>query len=145
MRRIFFILLSLFTLLPLSAQQTQDALYIYRNDGVFHGFFFADIEKIEFSKIDTLGVEHSDYVVQEVYALDSIYRIPISAIDSVCFVTPETKYKEGVVTSESTLWNYVIGSNDPLTCFTLSASTPASIVPKVGAKLAHTKATTHLP
>ena len=145
MRRIFFILLSLFTLLPLSAQQTQDALYIFRNDGGFHGFFFADIEKIEFSKIDTLGVEHSDYVVQEVYALDSIYRIPISAIDSVCFVTPETKYKEGVVTSESTLWNYVIGSNDPLTCFTLSASTPASIVPKVGAKLANTKATTHLP
>ena len=66
MRRIFFILLSLFTLLPLSAQQTQDALYIYRNDGKFNGFFYDDIEKIEFSRIDTLGVEHQDYVVQEV-------------------------------------------------------------------------------
>lgn len=145
MRRILFFLGALLALLPLSAQQTQDALYIYRNDGVFHGFFYADIEKIEFSKIDTLGVEHYDYVVQEVYALDSIYRIPLSAIDSVSFITPETKYQEGVVTSESTLWNYVIGSNDPLTCFTLSASTPAVIVPKVGAKLANTRATTYLP
>lgn len=145
MRRILFFLGALLALLPLTAQQTQDALYIYRNDGIFHGFFYADIEKIEFSKIDTLGVEHYDYVVQEVYALDSIYRIPISAIDSVSFITPETKYQEGVITSESTLWDYVIGSNDPLTCFTLSASTPAAIVPKVGVKLANTMATTYLP
>ena len=129
MRRLFLILGALFALLPMFAQQTQDALYIYRNDGGFHGFFFDDIDKIEFSRTDTLGVEHQDYVVQEVYALDSIYRIPISAIDSVCFVTPETKYKEGVVTSESTLWNYVIGSNDPLTCFTLSASSEDVVAP----------------
>ncbi len=52
MRRTFFILLSLFILLPLSAQQTQDALYIFWNDGKFNGFFYDDIEKIEFSRID---------------------------------------------------------------------------------------------
>ena len=71
--------LAMFSALPVSAQQTQDALYIYRNDGGFNGFFFADIDRIEYSKIDTLGVEQADYVVQEVYALDSVFRIPISA------------------------------------------------------------------
>ena len=144
MRRTLFIIAALLALLPLSAQQTQDALYIYRNDGGFNGFFFDDIEKIEFSRTDTLGIEHQDYVVQEVYALDSIFRIPISAIDSVCFVTPETKYQEGVTTVASTLWDYVIDS-DETTQFTLSPSTPASLIPKVGDKLANIQATPHLP
>lgn len=144
MRRIFFILLSLFTLLPLSAQQTQDALYIFRNDGKFNGFFYDDIEKIEFSRIDTLGVEHQDYVVQEVYALDSIFRIPINAIDSVSFVTPETVYKKDVINTTSDLWNYVIGS-DSVSWILLSPQTPAALIPMVGDKLACTKSREWLP
>lgn len=144
MRRIFFILLSLFTLLPLSAQQTQDALYIYRNDGKFNGFFYDDIEKIEFSRIDTLGVEHQDYVVQEVYALDSIFRIPINAIDSVSFIAPETVYKEDVINTMSDLWNYVIGS-DSVSRILLSPTIPAALIPMVGDKLACTKSREWLP
>ena len=114
MKRYISILVAVLALfsLPVSAQQTQDALYIYRNDGGFNGFFFSDIERIEYSKVDTLGVEQDDYVVQEVYALDTLYRIPLNAIDSVTFVTPETIYKKDVVhTTESDLWNYVIGSD----------------------------------
>ena len=145
MRRTLFIIAALLALLPLSAQQTQDALYIYRNDGGFNGFFFDDIEKIEFSRTDTLGIEHQDYVVQEVYALDSIFRIPISAIDSVCFVTPETKYKEDVkATNESELWSYVIGS-DSVKTLLLSPSIPASILPSVGDKLVSTDSRDYLP
>ena len=49
--------LAMFSVLPVSAQQTQDALYIFRNDGQFNAFFFGDIDRIEYSKIDTLGVE----------------------------------------------------------------------------------------
>lgn len=125
--------LAMFSVLPLSAQQTQDALYIFRNDGQFSSFFFGDIDRIEYSKIDTLGVEQADYVVQEVYALDSVFRIPISAIDSVAFVTPETKYKEGVIKIEENLRNFVTAV-DSLT-LTLAANTPENIVPKVGDKL----------
>ena len=55
--------LAMFSVLPMSAQQTQDALYIYRNDGGFNAFFFGDIDRIEYSKIDTLGVEQADYVL----------------------------------------------------------------------------------
>ena len=57
--------LSMLGIQTASAQQTQDALYIYRNDGGFNGFCFSDIERIEYSKVDTLGAEHDDYVVQE--------------------------------------------------------------------------------
>lgn len=111
----------------------QDALYIFRNDGGFDAFFYADIDHIEYSKIDTLDVEQADYVVQEVYALDTIYRIPISAIDSVAFVTPETKYKAGVTKMEESLRSYVT-SVDGMTLM-LAANTPGNLLPKVGDKL----------
>ena len=132
-------------LLPLNAQQKQDALYIYRNDGGFHGFFFGDIDRIEYSKTDTLGVEQDDYVVQEIYALDSLFRIPLSAIDSVTFVTPETVYKPDVVhTTESDLWNYVIGS-DSVSMLKLATNTPTGMIPKVGDKIVTTKSREFLP
>ena len=135
---------SLLTVQAQSKQPEQDALYIYRNDGGFNGFFYADIEKIEFSRIDLNGVEHDDYVVQEITALDSVYRIPISVIDSVAFVTPQTKYKEEVVTPSSDLWSYVVES-DTLTTIILSSSIPTALVPKVGDKLALTEARNYLP
>ena len=139
------LLAMLATTMPLAAQQaSQDALYIYRNDGKFHGFFYSDIERISYSNVDTLGVVHDDFVVQEIYALDSVFRIPVSAIDSVSFVTPETQYKPGVVTPESSLWDYVIAS-DSMTTITLSSKTPKSLVPKVGDKLANASATPYLP
>ena len=149
MKRYTFIILaavlSMLGIQTASAQQTQDALYIYRNDGGFNGFFFADIERIEYSKIDTLGVEQDDYVVQEVYALDTLYRIPLNAIDSVTFVTPETIYKKDVVhTTESDLWNYVIGS-DSATVLILASNTPAAMIPKAGDKIVTTKSRNFLP
>ena len=76
----------------LKAQTETDAFYIYQNDGHFDGFFYDDVIKISYSRLDTLGVEHSDYVSQEVITADSIYRIMLTAIDSVSFVQPEIKY-----------------------------------------------------
>ena len=123
----------------------QDALYIYRNDGGFNAFFFKDIDHIEYSKTDTLGIEHDDYVVQEVYALDSVFRIPVSAIDSVAFVTPKTQYKKDVAyTTESDLWNYVIAS-DSVSWILLRSNTPESMIPSVGQKLVTINQSTLLP
>lgn len=127
-------MLSLFCVQTSMAQATQDALYIFRNDGGFNAFFYADIDRIEYSKIDTLGVEQADYVVQEVYALDSVFRIPISAIDSVAFVTPETKYRSDAFVAEANLVNYVIAS-DSSTWFRVKKDTPNRLLPKVGDKL----------
>lgn len=133
--------------IPANAQApaVQDALYIYRNDGGFNGFFFGDIERFEYSRIDTLGVEHEDYVVQEIITADSIYRIPLSAIDSIGFVTPETVYKKDVThTTESKLWDYVTAS-DSATMIRLASNTPKELVPKVGDKLVTTKSREFLP
>ena len=100
------------TLSPLSIikAQTQDALYIFRNDGTFNAFFYADIIRIGYSNIDTLGVEHDVVVVQEIEALDTLYRIPLSAIDSVAFVTPENKVKADVTVMTSQFTDYIVAS-----------------------------------
>lgn len=69
----------------------QDAFYIYRNDGDFNGFFFDEVISMSYSKIDPQGVEHEEYVIQEIETADSIYRIPLCAIDSIGFQQPEIK------------------------------------------------------
>lgn len=128
-----------------SDEPVQDAMYVYRNDGKFHGFYNFEVLRVGFSKTDTLGREHLDYVVQEIETLDSLYRIPISAIDSVSFITPRTEYADGVkATTTSHLWDYVVAS-DSMTQFTLSASTPASLIPAVGDRLCTTKSRDYLP
>ena len=125
---------ALLVTLGAQAQTTQDALYIFRNDGGFNAFFFADIDSMRYSKVDTLGIEHDDYIVQEIFALDTIYRIPLDAIDSIAFVTPETKYKADVVRYDKTLLDYIIAS-DSLFWFQLAPTTPVSMIPKVGDKI----------
>ena len=131
-------IVALLLAMPLTAQAqqkaTQDALYIFRNDGVFHAFFYGDIDHFEYSKVDTLGVEQPDYCVQEVHALDSVFRIPLSAIDSVAFVTPETKYTAEAVIPDKSLLGYVVAS-DSMTWFRVKAETPSTLLPKVGDKL----------
>ncbi|MBP3227385.1 MAG: hypothetical protein J6M53_01225 [Bacteroidaceae bacterium] len=128
-----------------SDEPVQDAMYVYRNDGKFHGFYNFEVVRVEFSKIDTLGREHFDYVVQEIETLDSLYRIPISAIDSVSYVTPRTEYAPDVkATTTSQLWDYVVGS-DSLTQLLLSPATPAGLIPAVGDKLCTTKSRNYLP
>ena len=74
----------------------QFAVYNYRNDNHFNAFLNHDIDSITFSCIDTLGIEHDDVVVQEVWTPDSLYRIPIEAIDSIGFRAPEPVYKPGI-------------------------------------------------
>ena len=137
-------ILGMLNIQPAAAQEVQDALYIFRNDGGFNAFFFADIQRIEYSKIDTLGVEQDDYVVQEVYALDSCFRIPISAIDSVAFVTPKTVYKADVVQYDKNIADYIVAS-DSVNWFRLATNTPTSLIPKKDEKLLIESASTYLP
>ena len=77
--------------LQLSAQTIVDAeaFYIYRNDGDFNGFFYDEVKEMRYSKIDLDSVAHDEYVVQDVVTKDSVYRIPLCAIDSIGFVQPD--------------------------------------------------------
>jgi hypothetical protein len=94
------ITLSAIDILPVQAQQQQQshqyALYNYRNDGDFNAWLNIDIDSITYSCIDTLGIEHDDVVVQEVWTPDSLYRIPIEAIDSIGFWAPAPVMREGL-------------------------------------------------
>lgn len=94
---LLFLAITLSTVVPLHAQDSyQYALYNYRNDGEFNAWLNIDVDSITYSCIDTLGVEHDDVVVQEVWTPDSCYRIPIEAIDSIGFRAPKIIYKEEV-------------------------------------------------
>ena len=135
MKCYLFMLMALLSLtVSANAVPRQDALYIFRNDGQFNAFFYGDIDHIQYSKVDTLGVEQPDYVVQEVYALDTIFRIPITAIDSVAFVTPENIVKADVFCPDKSIADYIIAS-DSLWWIRLAPNTPASLIPKEGDKL----------
>ena len=90
MKSVFYF--SLFTLsFFTSPARAQDAFYIYRNDGDFNGFFFDEVVRMGYSKIDPQGVEHEEYVIQEIETADSLYRIPLCAIDSIGFQQPKIK------------------------------------------------------
>ena len=86
----------------LQAQSVTDAFYIYQNDGHFDGFFYDEVQCIQYSKTDTLGIEHTDYVSQEIVTADSTYRFMLTAIDSVGFVQPEIKISARVRDLNST-------------------------------------------
>ncbi len=93
-----------------------DAFYIYRNDGQFNAFFRDEVDSIHYSCYDLDSTFCNGYVTQVVYTSDSTYRIPLAAIDSVGFVTPETKYQPDVKVIEGDIRSYVL-SSDSLTVF----------------------------
>lgn len=126
--------------LPVSAQE---AFYIYRNDGQFNAFFNDEVDSIIYSKIALDSTLCDDYVVQEVYTADSLYRIPLAAIDSVGFVTPETVYKSGVTDIAENLWQYVITATD--STLLLQSSIPSKLIPQKGDKLVYTEMTETFP
>lgn len=84
-----YVLCVILMLMTIQMLQAQEAFYFYRNDGGFNGFFFDQVKRMGVSKIDLNGVEHSDYVIQEVETADSLYRIPLAAIDSIGFQQPD--------------------------------------------------------
>lgn len=138
------LLLSLLLLLTatVSAWAQHDALYVYQNDGIINAFLKAEIDSIRYSKLDADSLLCNDYVVQEIWTRDSVYRIPLAAIDSVGLVTPSTIYKPGVTVLEGDIRTYITGADD--TTLLLSPSTPSAFVPKKGDKLVSTIGDEHL-
>lgn len=132
MRKIIFLCLSLLVnLLGVMAQN--DAMIVYQNNGIINAFLKADVDSMRCSHIGLDSVEYADYVVQEVWTVDSVYRIPLEVIDSVSFITPPTIYKDRVVNLKKQLLDYVIGA-DGLT-LKLKTNVPKLLIPSVGDKL----------
>jgi len=97
MRRCLYLLLFVAVTITSTAQTIGEAFYIYRNDGGFNAFFRDEVQSIEYSNYDADGNYYDEIVTQLVYTADSIYQIPLAAIDSVSFVQPETIMQPNVV------------------------------------------------
>lgn len=89
MKKLLSTLILTLTALTSLAQQTREIIYIYRNDGEKMAFFRDEVEAITYSRMDAEGRQQEDIVGQRVVTMDSTYYIPLAAIDSVCFVTPD--------------------------------------------------------
>jgi len=126
-----FILSALFSLTA-TAQSIGDAFYIYRNDGQFNAFFREEIDSITYSCYDIDSTYcYDDYVTQLVYTEDSIYKIPLAAIDSVGFVQPETILQPNVKQMhQGGLMDYLQAVDGMSLLFT--ATIPQMLQPKVG-------------
>ena len=115
-----------------SMAQAQEAFYIYRNDGDFNGFFYDEVVEMRQSKIGVDSVEYDKWVTQEVVLADTIYRIPLAAIDSISFIQPEIKFNPRVKFMEKEgLCPYYLGCGNTDTEFRFQ-NLPAHLVPQVG-------------
>jgi len=133
LRSIASLAIVLLAALPIQAQTENQAFYIYQNDGHFDGFFYDEIEKMTFSFLDTLGVEHDEIVSQEIITADSTYRIMLSAIDSIGFVQPEITYNPRLHNYQTdVLFNYLRNVSDDYRTFTFFDDLPSNMVPQVG-------------
>lgn len=70
-----------------------NSTYFYNSNGQLLSFNDADIDSIAFSKVDANGTEQENVVTQIIYAGDSIYRIPITQVDSIAF-TPRIQQND---------------------------------------------------
>ncbi len=129
MKRLYLILLLAAVTFSGMAQTIGDAFYIYRNDGEFNAFFRDEVLSVEYSYEDANGNTFDEIVTQIVNTTDSIYKIPLAAIDSISFVQPKTKYTSNVVRMEPLL-PYILSVNG-LT-LNLSSSMPPNLMPNVG-------------
>ena len=135
--------LLLLLMLAACCVSAQNTIYVYRNDGMFNAFFEDEVDSITYSQIDIDSVMHENYVVQEIHTSDSVYRIPLNAIDSIGFNQPEIIYEEDVVHMAGEFLDNIVEVNDYELVFSLS--TPTHLLPQVGDKLAALELTSHFP
>ena len=116
--------------LSLSPLFSQEAFYIYRNDSDFNGFFYDEVVEMRYSKFDYDSVEHEQYVMYEVQLADTLYRIPLAAIDSIGFQQPEIKFNPRVKFMERDGYSpYVDVAGDRWVEF---KDLPISMMPQIG-------------
>ena len=128
MRKQFLIAIVLLTSLLV---QAQEAFFVYRNDGFFHGFFYDEVQEMRYSKIGVDSVENDAFVTYEIVLADTIYRIPLAAIDSIGFQQPEIRFNPKVKFIDKDGYAPYLTSVNPAHGCNFK-DMPASMAPKVG-------------
>ncbi len=110
MKKITF--LFIFCMLCILSSSAADNIYVYRNDGRFNAFFSEEVDSMRFSNIGIDGINYDKSVTQEIYTPDSIYRIPLSVIDSISVYQPKTLYKPDVRVITDDYLPFISSSNN---------------------------------
>ena len=118
---------------PAGQSPDDAAMYIYLNDGRrLKAFLMSQVAHVSYSCTGLDGLTYDMPVVQLVQTRDSLYRIPIAAIDSICYQTPEPIMKKGIfIIDETNVGNIASVDFDNYT-ITFKSSTPAAQRPKQG-------------
>lgn len=125
------------TAIALGAIAQNSALFVYQKHGGLTPLLFSEVDSIRFSYLDIDSIEYNVPVTQEIWTPDSVYRIPVSEIDSVSFQTPPTVLKSRTIDlTKSPIRQYVIDATMKGMFVTLSGTTPASLIPAIGDYLA---------
>lgn len=103
---LIFILFCAFSLISFAQQETND-IYVYRNDGKFNAFHREEVDSMRYSKFDLDSIEHEDFVIQEFWTNDSIYRLPLSVIDSISINKPHNEYLDNVIKLDEEYISYI--------------------------------------
>ena len=142
-KRISLIILLAAVTLSGMAQTIGEAFYVYRNDGQFNAFFRDEVISIDYSYEDADGNTYDEIVTQLVVTEDSIYKIPLAAIDSVGFVQPEIVAKPDTRDMTGSMLDYLVKFENASLYFL--ATMPSELLPKVGDKLYTLEMTEILP
>lgn len=126
------LIIALLSVLSITAQQQQSqyALYNYRNDGDFNAWLNIDIDSITYSTIGLDSIEYDNIVTQEVWTPDSCYRIPLEVIDSIGFRAPAPEFKEGIFHITEEHLPFAVGVDNLTVIF--DSNIPSSMLPVVG-------------
>ena len=126
------LIIALLSVLGIAAQQQQSqyALYNYRNDGDFNAWLNIDIDSITYSNISVDSIMYDNIVTQEVWTPDSCYRIPLEAIDSIGFRAPAPEFKEGIFHITEEHLPYAVDVDSLIVIF--DSSIPSSMLPANG-------------
>ena len=123
--------------------KAQNAYYFHFHDKGIQVFYTDMVDSMTVSKVDLEGIEHDDFVTQQVWMNDTVFNYALADIDSVSFVTPSTIYQPGVVKLEDGLENYVV-SQDSLTII-FRTDTPSDLLPRKKDKLVYLRQTDLFP
>ena len=118
---------------PAGQSPDDAAMYIYLNDGSrLKAFLMNQVAHVSYSNTGLDGIVYDIPAVQLVQTRDSLYRIPIAAIDSICYQTPEPIMKKGLfIIDENNIADVADVDFDNYT-ITFKSTTPTARLPKQG-------------
>lgn len=95
-----------------------------------NAFLRENVDSIAYSHYDAAGNYHQALVMQRVYTKDSLYQIPLSAIDSVSLVKPQTFINKAVFRLTSAHVPYIMKGDT--VSFSMKLTTPDIMRPHTG-------------